>query len=336
MSAPTGRPTRVTVIVATYNRERYVRECIESILSTGYPALEILVVDDGSTDGTPAILAALEAESGGVVRVLHNPGRRNLGQKASTNLALERAGGDYVCFLDSDDVMLAHRFDTAVPLLDGDPGLDGVVEVAELVFEDEEQRRRWGDRNPRYGPRVEAIPPDGFLAACLLDRTCSMHTSNILVRRRLFEQSGVYRPTRERSEDFHWWLRMAACGRFAVGEIGRPVTRYRRHEGNVWSPDRGDSVRDVQVLADVLAWARRSPDVSARNVAVLREAHRRKARWCLAMLRADGDRAGLAALSRRLLARDPRWILDRAFTGNVVRGLLARPGRSDHRSEPPA
>jgi hypothetical protein len=163
-----------------------------------------------------------------------------------------------------------------------------------------------------------------------------MHTSNILVRRRLFEKSGVYRPTRERSEDFHLWLRMAACGRFAVGEIERPVTRYRRHEGNVWSPDPGDSVRDVQVLADVLDWARRSPHVSERNVAVLREAHRRKARWCLAMLRAEGDRAGLAALSRRLLTRDPRWILDRVFAGNVVRGLLSRSGRAGRGSAPPA
>jgi glycosyltransferase involved in cell wall biosynthesis len=329
-------PTGVTVIVAVYNRERYVRECVESILSTGYPALEVLVVDDGSTDGTPAILAALEADGGEAVRVLHNPGRRNLGQKASTNLALERAGGDYVCFLDSDDVMLPHRFETAVPLLDGDPGLDGVVEVAELTFEDEEQERRWGDRRARYGPRVEAIPADGFLAACLLDRTCSMHTSNILVRRRLFQKSGVYRPTRERSEDFHLWLRMAASGRFAVGEIERPITRYRRHEGNVWSPDPGDSVRDVQVLADVLAWARHSPHVSARNVAVLREAHRRKARWCLTMLRAEGDRAGLLALSRRLLARDPSWILDRVFAGNLVRGLLAGSGRSDRERARPA
>jgi glycosyltransferase involved in cell wall biosynthesis len=335
VTAPARPPTRVTAIVAVYNREEYVRECIESILSTGYPALEVLVVDDGSTDGTPAILAALAAESGGV-RILHNPGRRNEGQKASTNLALERAAGEYVCFLDSDDVMLPHRFETSVPLLDGDPGLDGVVEVAELVFEDEEQRRRWGDRAPRYGPRVAAIPADGFLAACLLERTCSMHTSNILVRRRLFEKSGAYRPTRERSEDFHLWLRLAACGRFAVGEIERPVTRYRRHAGNVWSPDRGDSVRDVEVLADVLAWARRSPHVSARNVAVLREAYRRKARWCLATLRAEGDRAGLAALSRRLLARDPAWILDRVFAGNVVRGLLARPRRSAGEGAPRA
>lgn len=320
-------PTPVSVIVAVYNRERYVRECVASILATGYPALEVLVVDDGSTDSTPAVLDALETEHGGVVRVLHNPGRSNRGQKASTNLALARARGDYVCFLDSDDVMLPHRFGTSVPLLDADPTLDGIVEITELLFEDDERRRAWGERSTRYGPRVDALPADGFLAACLLDRTCSMHTSNILVRRALFERSGVYRPTRERSEDFHLWLRMAACGRFAVGEIGRPVTLYRRHEGNVWAPGPGDSLRDVHVLADVLAWARRSPHVSARNVAVLREAHRRKARWCLSMLRERGDRAGLAELGRGLLARDPSWILDRGFGGNLARGLLGRPRR---------
>lgn len=316
------RASKVSVIVPVFNRERYVRECVESVLSTRYPHLEILIVDDGSTDATPAILAELESRSGGVVRVLHNPDRQNLGQKASTNMALARAGGDYVCFLDSDDVMLPHRFARAVPLLDGDPALDGVVEVTELFFEDGEELRRWRDRPSRYGPKVEFLPADDFLAACLLERMCSMHTSNILVRARLFEKSGVFRPTRERSEDFHLWLRMAACGRFAVGEVQRPVTRYRRHAGNIWTPDPRDSVRDLHILRDVHAWARRSPHVPARNVAVLREAHRRKALWCLAMLRSEGDRKGLASLARRLLATDPSWLLDRRFVGNLARGLL--------------
>lgn len=230
------RATRVSVIVPVFNRERYVEQCLDSILATRYPELEILVVDDGSTDSTPAILEDVRARAGGMVRVLHHPGRQNRGPSSSRNLALARAAGAYVCFLDSDDV----------------------------------------------------------------------------------------RPANKRSEDFHLWLRMLACGRFAVGSIDRPVTLYRRHGENVWTPHGRDGIRDLGVLADVLAWARRSPFVPTANAMVLREAYRRKARRCLAMLRAERDRRALIALARSLLAVDRSWLRDGGFLANVIRGLVDR------------
>jgi hypothetical protein len=151
-----------------------------------------------------------------------------------------------------------------------------------------------------------------------------MHTANILVRSGLFSRAGVFRPENRRSEDFHLWLRMLACGRFAVGAIDRPVTLYRRHGGNVWTPHRRDSIRDLGVMADVVAWAGRSPHVPAGNLLVLREAYRRKARWCLAMLRRERDRVGMIALARSLLAADRSWLRDRGFVANVGRVLLHR------------
>lgn len=318
------RGTNVSVIVPVFNCERYIEECVESILASRYPHLEILVVDDGSTDSTPAILEEIRARVGDVVRVLWHPGRRNLGPSSSRNHALARAAGAYVCFLDSDDLMLPHRFERAVPLLDRDPELDGVVEVTQVVLEDDRQADLWGNRSRRYGPTVRAISPADFPSACLLERRCSMHTSNILVRARLFARAGVFRPANRRSEEFHLWLRMLACGRFAVGGIDRPVTLYRRHGGNMWTPHGRDCLRDLGVLTDVLAWARRSPHVPAANAMVLREAYRRKARWCLAMLRAERDRRGIIALARSLLAADRSWLRDRGFVGNVSRALLRR------------
>ena len=318
--------TRVSVVMPVLDRERYIRESVESILATGYGNLEIVIVDDGSTDDTSRILTELRSENPGVIRLLEHPGRRNIGCEPSVNRGLAAVIGEYVCFLDSDDLMLPHRFDTAVPLLDGDPELDGVVEVAEVLFEDEEDRRLWGDRPTRYGPRVDDIPPDRFLEAWLIERKCTLHTPNLLVRTRLFGKSGLHRTIGGLSEDHHLRLRMAACGRFAVGGIGRPISRYRRHAGNLWNPDRWDSLRDLGVLRDVLGWARRSPQVPPRNVAVLEEAYRRKARWCLSALRVDRDRGALARLALRLLAADPGWALDRGFLANLGRGLLVRPG----------
>lgn len=319
-------PTKVSVIIPVFDREPFVRQSVESVLATEYPALEILAVDDGSTDGSGRVLESIRARNPEVVRVLRHPGGRNLGSPASCNLAIGAAGGEYVCFLDSDDIMLPHRFQRSVAHLDADPSLDGVVEVTELLFEEEAERARWGARPLRYGPRTTSIPADGFLAACLLERSCSMHTSNILVRARLFAKVGLFRPTRKRSEDFHLWLRMAACGRFAAGEIARPVTLYRRHPGNIWKPGRLDSLRDVGVLRDVLAWARRSPNVPSANVAVLSRAYRDKARWCLHRLGGEGRRATLRFASG-LLARDPRWALDPGFAAGLARAVLRPRGR---------
>jgi hypothetical protein len=213
-----------------------------------------------------------------------------------------------------------------VELLDGDASLDGVVEATELLFDDDAERERWGGRRARYGPATRAIPPERLLAACLLERRCSIHTSNLLVRARLFAKAGRFRPTRERSEDFHLWLRMAACGRFAVGEIDRPVARYRRHGGNIWQPSGLDSVRDVGVLRDVLRWARRSPHVAPANVATLARAYRDKAHWCLHRLGNGEGRMAALHFAGRLVARDPRWVLDLRFARGLARAVLRRDG----------
>jgi glycosyltransferase involved in cell wall biosynthesis len=310
----------VSVIMPVFDRAPFVRASVESVLATGYPALEIVAVDDGSTDGSGPILEELRSRNAAVVRVLRHPGGRNAGPWASRNLALTEATGAYVCFLDSDDLMLPHRFERAVPLLDADPELDGVVEVAQLLFDDEEARLRWGRRALRYGPRVASIPADGFLAACLLDRVCSMHTSNILVRARLFERAGVFRH-RGRSEDFHLWLRMAACGRFAVGETRRPITLYRRHAGNIWMPDPLDSLRDAAVLASALAWVRRSRNVSPANRAVLLRAYRNKIRWCARMLHA-ADRKRALRFVAWVLVRGHRRAVDARLVVDLARLFL--------------
>ncbi len=331
MSGPPA--TKVSVIIPVFDREAYVEESLESVLATEYPALEVVVVDDGSTDRSSAILGEIRERNPDVVRVFRHPGGRNLGSPRSRNLGLAAADGEYVCFLDSDDIMLPHRFDRSVALLDEDSSLDGVVEVTELLFEDDAERERWGDRRRRYGPLAASIAADGFLSACLLERSCSMHTSNILVRAGLFAKAGLFRATRELSEDFHLWLRMAACGRFAVGETTRPVTLYRRHRGNIWKPGALDSVRDVGVLRDVLVWARRSPHVAPANVAALGRAYREKARWCIGRMGSGEGRSAAMRFASRLVARDLRWALDPGFAAGLARAILRPDGTRSPRTQ---
>ena len=104
---------KVSVIVPVYNCERYLRECLDSVLAQTHTALELIVVDDGSTDGSAAIADAAAA-SDPRVRVFHGP---NAGQAAARNLGLDIATGDYIAFVDADDTvhpcMLQTLLDTA-------------------------------------------------------------------------------------------------------------------------------------------------------------------------------------------------------------------------------
>ena len=91
---------RISVVVCNYNYERYVRQTIDSVLQQTYPALEVIVVDDGSTDGSLAIIRGYEAQG---VKVI---AQANGGQIAAYNAGFEQARGDVVLFLDSDDALL--------------------------------------------------------------------------------------------------------------------------------------------------------------------------------------------------------------------------------------
>lgn len=101
---------KVSVIVPVYNCERYLRECLDSVLAQTHTALELIVVDDGSTDGSAAIAdAAAAADSR--VRVLHAP---NGGQAAARNRGIDLATGDYISFVDADDTAHPRMLQTLV------------------------------------------------------------------------------------------------------------------------------------------------------------------------------------------------------------------------------
>ncbi len=120
-TAGTGREPLLSVIVPVYNVEPYLRRCLESICNQSYRNLEIICVDDGSTDGSLAILREYEAKDSRI-RVASQP---NSGQAAARNVALDMATGDWVTGVDSDDYMLPHAYATTMP--HATDGVDMVV-----------------------------------------------------------------------------------------------------------------------------------------------------------------------------------------------------------------
>jgi glycosyltransferase involved in cell wall biosynthesis len=121
-----GRP-KASAIIIFLNGEKFIGEAIESVLAQTLNPIELILVDDGSTDGATSIAKSYAAKHPGVVRYIDHPGHENLGMSASRNAGMRAANSDYVAFLDADDVWLPGRLEAHVKLLDAHPDVSMIM-----------------------------------------------------------------------------------------------------------------------------------------------------------------------------------------------------------------
>jgi hypothetical protein len=188
----------VSVVMIFFNASKYLAEAIESVRRQTLPCWELVLVDDGSSDGSRNIADACASTDPARIRVFEHPGRQNLGTGPSRNLGMQMARGRYLAFLDADDVYEAHRLERPVALLEADPGL-GVVINRELYW------RSWAPARGRLaalarmpdeiiGPAAaceQAIPPPVLIASTLATPGAPMPAvCSITFRRRALEELG--------------------------------------------------------------------------------------------------------------------------------------------------
>ena len=116
--------SRVTVLVAAYNAEKYLEACLDSLVNQTLKDIQIVCIDDASTDSTPAILQKY-ADKDSRIRILRR--NENAGQAVARNMGIEVADGDYITMLDADDTMSADALEQAVKILDSDPDTGSVL-----------------------------------------------------------------------------------------------------------------------------------------------------------------------------------------------------------------
>jgi len=208
-------PPLVSTIIPTYNRRDDVVIAIRTALAQTYPSQEIVVVDDGSTDGTSSVL---EHEFGSALRILRT---ERLGVSGARNHGMAAAHGDYIALLDSDDEWLPEKLSKQVAFLEERPDFGMVMtDVAQM------NRERTTFAVLR---RREAIPVDGFVVPHVL-RQPALVPASILLRRRVIEDVGMFDTTLPTAEDIDFHLRVAA--RWKIGVIAEPLTRAMRgHDG---------------------------------------------------------------------------------------------------------
>jgi len=201
----------ISVIIPTYNYGRFLREAIDSALGQTHPALEIIVIDDGSTDDTPQILAAY----GDRIRVIR---QNNQGVSAARNAGIAAARGEYIALLDSDDTWLPQKLEREIALFEADPAL-GMVHCAAESFD------HWGKTDSFLLCGME-----GWVASELLRLDREVITapgSGPLFPKRVAEEVGGYDPRLQPSEDWDFFYRIAL--RYRVGFVPEVLVRYRRH-----------------------------------------------------------------------------------------------------------
>lgn len=199
-----------------HNREAWVGPAIESVLAQTWPDFELLVVDDGSTDGTAEVLRRYRSR----ITLLSSP---HSGAYAARNLALRQSRGELVAFVDSDDVWHPDRLACQLRLLD-DPEVGLVFGDACLV----DHRREPAQRLRRTF--FDGVSPFRGRGGSRFTRGNFVPFSTVLVRRRCFETCGPFAPVRV-GADYLKWFEIAQ--RHALDYVPRPVCDYAIHPGSL-------------------------------------------------------------------------------------------------------
>ncbi len=222
---------RMGVIMAVRDGAPFVGEAVESVLAQEFPDWEMVVVDDGSADGTPEILARFTDPR---VRVVRTEG---LGRAGARNRALETLDAPWIAILDGDDRMRPDRLAGQAAFLEAHPEVDVLATPVILV---DEKGRETGLLSPPAAH--EAILRN------LEEENCLPHPSCV-IRSSLLKEAGGYREAFPYSQDYDLWLRLAERGaRFAV--LPEPLTFYRVHEASA-----SEGAREIQRAYSALARA---------------------------------------------------------------------------------
>ena len=201
---------KISVIMAVYNEEKYIREAIESILNQTFRDFEFIIVDDGSTDNTPKILEEY-AKKDSRIRILRN--EKNIGLTKSLNKAIKQAKGEYIARMDADDIAMKERLEKQLDFMEKNPDV-GLVGTS-FYFINEEGKILGKNIYPTK---------DEDLRRILIKNNTFCHPS-IMIRKEVFDKIGLYDESFETSQDYELYFRVAKY--FKLANLEEPLLYWR-------------------------------------------------------------------------------------------------------------
>jgi len=212
-------PAKASIIIPTHNGDQYIGQTVDSALAQTYGDVEVIVVDDGSTDDTRQVLA----QYGSQICYIH---QENRGPAAARNVGFAAAQGEYLLFLDSDDLIPPDKLTRQINFLEAHPNYQIVYSAWQFISSD--------------GARIIGEVRPGKEGNLLKDILCRsfviVSPGAVVLRRECLEKGGLFDESLALmgSEDTDLWLRLATAG-YTFGYINQPLLQYRVRRGSMSS-----------------------------------------------------------------------------------------------------
>ena len=198
---------KVSIIIPTYNQSQYLEEAIESALNQTYKNIEIIIVDDGSTDNTPEVIKSFDNK---IIYIQ----QKNKGASSARNTGIKKANGEYIAFLDADDMWLKNKLENQIKFIQNNPeiGLLGtgcyqMIDMSKMIHK------------KIFPAKNEILQKD-------LIKYNPFIQSSVMIKKDVFNSIGLYDEKFKESEDYDLWLRIAQKYKVANLEQALVTKKY--------------------------------------------------------------------------------------------------------------
>lgn len=218
----------VSVLLPAFNAEKYLAEAVDSVLAQTHDNFELLLINDGSTDGTAEMIDAYAARDSRV-RAIHHP---NWGMGASLNHAIELAQHDWIARMDADDIMLPNRLDRQAQFIADNPDVDVAATLVEMID---------AEGNPRWKTSSELVDRTTFHRHVRENRVLHIYHPSVLMRKSIVQAVGGYRQQFWSADDMDLWNRIAEGGGLILVQPEH-LLQYRIHPDSASIADARDQM----------------------------------------------------------------------------------------------
>lgn len=211
----------VSVIIPVYNGDRYLSEAIESVLDQTYQRIEIIVIDDGSTDNTAKIAQRFKDN---ICYIYQS----NSGAPSTRNRGLETAGGEFIAFLDADDFWSKNKLELQLGYLSQDPSIEIVSGYQQTI-------------------QLTGAIDEKYTFENISDPSMTLQLGAALFRKSVFEKVGKFNPELRYADDWDWFMRARELG-ISLRMYQETVLFYRRHDRNLTNHKELDNHYTIRML----------------------------------------------------------------------------------------
>lgn len=240
----------LSVIIPAYNVARFIEKAIHSAVEQN-EVTEVVVIDDGSTDATIAIITTILATDKRV-QLYQHPNGVNKGRSATRNLGIQKATGDYIAFLDADDYYMPNRFENDFKLFQKDSNCDGIYNAVGFHFYRKATELEL-ETHQLYTVRQKIAPKDLF-ENLLYGKLGHFHIDGLTVKRSVFKFTGLFNEELIVAEDTEMFWKIAIKCCLETGIIDRALAIRGVHEDNIFDNKELYKIYNIKMHESIAIW----------------------------------------------------------------------------------